>query len=1237
MKKKLLLLLLYFTAISMVGQNPTRFPYGVQITGGQTTTSTTNKLISQESNGTLNTIDAANLPISTATQTALDLKANKDSGLSLGGRLTINVDPTKYDLEAGEGYITNSLTGVVEKISWGTQAALTTPYRTTSVATYVLMANAGGGFGTIVTQNTAPTPQQYRTHIYLGKLAHTTFTNILFAVSEPSRMFDLAGQISDVNRTLGARNNTGNVVSANGANLNINCSAGSMYRAGANYANDRNAPSDTSEPIFTAGAFRNKFRNGSGGWTAVNTTVIDPNNYDDGSGILQSVPNNKWTIKVFWRFGGTGTIHCDYGQAYYNNKADAILAIDKAITAEDPENVRDAAKRGWLVVQKGATALNDLNVAEFFKAGKDGERIAGGSSTANLQIAYDNSITPQITTSTGGGALAVKRGSAADTDNVLVVQNGSGSNTFSVTGAGVLNASNKQNSLDTDGTGVKFPTVDAVNNGTVSKLEDSDVIGKFYGQSNESVVRSSGEAFVVKDTINDRYVLYSFNFSGIKNQVHTAKNIEGPYNLANASMVGNNQHKFALLVDENGKPVLVGGLYHGYSVNYPGETGKAIYHCSSSNLVTGWTLGSAVISAGFAGATDAANADSPYAVYKDGTIYLWYMGHPSVSQPTYGLAMRLHLATSTSVGSGFVFNSIVLNPSTTSTDFDYGWIGGAQIKKQSTGYVMLYNAGGVRPTGVADEHAPSLIGTATASTITGTWTKTANNPLFSLTNAESDGSIEVSNIYRPNVYHDKESRSNYLFYNSGAAGTETITFTRQDYGIRRSKKEQYITNTSTAIVGSQVRIPATGTYTFKVTGNILDSLQSNKSVRLKLVKNEIDTIGAIDINIGSVKYDKKSIDFQRVVNYSGAGSISLYVQSTSGATAGLKIANTKMQVSRFRTFLPEWNIYNRNFANLDSINITDRRYIDRFSNYDTIPGLKVFTSDVYMPSYYTGIGHVTNFINTGNETTTGSVTAGSFIKSGTNANLLLKAGGGNSIFYDNGTNIGIGTTSPLDYTIYGYGANIENKGGRGGGFVSTDASGTHSMVFSVDSSGGIGNLKTVTNTPFVFSVNDVEKMRMTNSQITTTVPFLSPDLTGTPTAPTATSGTNTTQIATTAFVQNAVSSGSYTPTFTNVLNVASTTLTNAYYTKIGDIVTVTVGVSITPTTASTNTVLKIDLPFARSVSTTTNIGTSVSGDNTLHLAGNVQTSGDTTTASLYFYPTTTNSYETSVSFQYKLN
>lgn len=55
-------------------------------------------------------------------------------------------------------------------------------------------------------------------------------------------------------------------------------------------------------------------------------------------------------------------------------------------------------------------------------------------------------------------------------------------------------------------------------------------------------------------------------------------------------------------------------------------------------------------------------------------------------------------------------------------------------------------------------------------------------------------------------------------------------------------------------------------------------------------------------------------------------------------------------------------------------------------------------------------------------------------------------------------------------------------------------------------------------------------------------PLASPALTGTPTAPTATAGTNTTQIATTAFVQSAIPASVKNP-YPLVIHIGNTTYT----------------------------------------------------------------------------------------------
>ena len=72
-----------------------------------------------------------------------------------------------------------------------------------------------------------------------------------------------------------------------------------------------------------------------------------------------------------------------------------------------------------------------------------------------------------------------------------------------------------------------------------------------------------------------------------------------------------------------------------------------------------------------------------------------------------------------------------------------------------------------------------------------------------------------------------------------------------------------------------------------------------------------------------------------------------------------------------------------------------------------------------------------------------------------------------------------------------------------------------------------GTSETSTATRFVYSVsqNANGEISVKTRPLPTYAPLASPALTGTPTAPTATAGTNSTQIATTAFVANAVSQG----------------------------------------------------------------------------------------------------------------
>ena len=165
---------------------------------------------------------------------------------------------------------------------------------------------------------------------------------------------------------------------------------------------------------------------------------------------------------------------------------------------------------------------------------------------------------------------------------------------------------------------------------------------------------------------------------------------------------------------------------------------------------------------------------------------------------------------------------------------------------------------------------------------------------------------------------------------------------------------------------------------------------------------------------------------------------------------------------------------------------------------------------------------------------------------------------------------------------------------------------------------------------------------ITQAQVDLKANIASPTLTGTPTAPTATNGTNTTQIATTAFVMantsNTATSGTYVPVFTNTMNVTSSTLFQATYTKIGNIVTVYIGLAINVTTSGTNTYLNFTLPFT--TTDTTQQGTGVVNITTTGAALNAAGVVNITSASggeAAFYPTGQDSALCAISFQYSIN
>ena len=75
-----------------------------------------------------------------------------------------------------------------------------------------------------------------------------------------------------------------------------------------------------------------------------------------------------------------------------------------------------------------------------------------------------------------------------------------------------------------------------------------------------------------------------------------------------------------------------------------------------------------------------------------------------------------------------------------------------------------------------------------------------------------------------------------------------------------------------------------------------------------------------------------------------------------------------------------------------------------------------------------------------------------------------------------------------------------------------------------------------------------------------------------------------------AITQGAVISGTYTPTLTNSANLTSSTALQCQYMRVGSVVTVSGGVTLTPTILATLTTLGISLPIASTISAAQQLG-----------------------------------------------
>jgi len=326
----------------------------------------------------------------------VDNAYNLSTGLIDGGVISIyGGDNALIDITAGSGQIIDTTTDpdnpVYTPISWDSFDSydLTT---TASAGDVVAIFLSIDETGALIERSQLGTPEQRRNTIDLGVVARNDSNDIVLFVNTPTNFVHNPGSsVQDFFETWGAFSVDGNKVEPNTTDLQIKKLIGNVFRSGVNARTNGKSPhvqgSAAQTPINPF-----NYKLGDGTDVTVAATQIDPDNYDDGSSAIASVPSGKFTVQRISMFA-QGTVEVLYGQQIFNLLSEAKAALP-TIDFIVPADSKGAIPLAYLIIKEGTTDLTDDVDAEFFQINTRGK--IGGIGFQNLNssgMVYDPGLT----------------------------------------------------------------------------------------------------------------------------------------------------------------------------------------------------------------------------------------------------------------------------------------------------------------------------------------------------------------------------------------------------------------------------------------------------------------------------------------------------------------------------------------------------------------------------------------------------------------------------------------------------------------------------------------------------------------------------------------------------------------------------------------------------------------------------------------------------------------------------
>lgn len=345
--------------------------------------------------------------------------------------LSANANPALFDHTEGNLEVIDNTT------SPATITVVNIPAATGVSPTLIASETAtfySAGAGGLVARNKRLTAEQRRSQATIGLVSHIDNVNIDDVVNTPQLTTDVASNVHDLMRALGFFSTGGNTVSPVAASMTLNKAVGTGFALHENANLNAKDPHNFVMPALSPMTLVQILQDAS---VVGTSSIIDSTNYDLSGVLTAVVGGNSAQIARIYAFPNNSIVFM-FGQEVFASVGAAELEAGKESFIEPSDIAEGALLLARLVIKNNTT---DASNTSNFKILPNTGISAGGASVADLQEAYDVSLpTAEIETNSTQGALTLKRGSAADTDEVFEVKNGAGSQVFTVSGEGVVKA-----------------------------------------------------------------------------------------------------------------------------------------------------------------------------------------------------------------------------------------------------------------------------------------------------------------------------------------------------------------------------------------------------------------------------------------------------------------------------------------------------------------------------------------------------------------------------------------------------------------------------------------------------------------------------------------------------------------------------------------------------------------------------------------------------------------------------